>query len=120
LPSLFLDLANASTHTNYLIQIVKEHLFSQKKSPCLTMTGSAQQRSGSLAVISTSWQALFNTFSSFFSAFSNRAESQMCSLHAGPAYYTLLLTVYIFFSKNREVFSFAKSLETSFPTPGAA
>ena len=26
-PSLFLDLANASTHTNYLIQIVKEHCF---------------------------------------------------------------------------------------------
>ena len=44
----------------------------------------------------------------------------MCSLHAGPAYYTLLLTVYIFFSKNEVSFSFARSLETSFPTPGAA
>jgi hypothetical protein len=50
LPSMFLDLANASTHTNYLIQIVKEHLFSQNNS--------ARQRSGSLAVFSTTKQAL--------------------------------------------------------------
>jgi len=77
---LFLDLANASTHTNYLIQIVKEHLLSQKKSPCLTMTYSAQQRSGSLAVISTSLQALFKSFLSFFSAF----EKQSRYLQSAP------------------------------------
>jgi len=72
---LFLDLANASTHTNYLIQIVKEHLFSQKKSPCLTMTDSAQQRSGSLAVVSTNWQALFKSFLRIFSVLQTSQET---------------------------------------------
>jgi hypothetical protein len=38
------------------------------------MTDSAQQRSGSLAVISTSWQALFKTISSFFSAFEKQSR----------------------------------------------
>jgi len=56
LPSLFLDLANASTHTNYLIQIVKEHLLSSEFIKIFEKTLvniSAQQRSGILAVITT-------------------------------------------------------------------
>jgi hypothetical protein len=62
LPSLFLDLANASTHTNYLIQIVKEHLLSFefiKVFEKALVNISAQQRSGILAVITSNWQALF-------------------------------------------------------------
>jgi hypothetical protein len=56
LPSLFLDLANASTHTNYLIQIVKEHLLSFEfieVSEKSSINIIAQQRSGSLAVFLT-------------------------------------------------------------------
>lgn len=34
----------------------------------------------------------------------------MCSLHAGPACYTLLFTVYIFFLKNEASFFFRKKL----------
>jgi hypothetical protein len=74
---MFLDLANASTHTNYLIQIVKEHLFSQNNS--------ARQRSGSLAVISTTRQALFKINLSFFLALKLVQKLTSAALHAGPA-----------------------------------
>jgi len=46
--SLFFDFANASTHTNYLIQIVKE-----------LIEDSPQQRSGSLAEFNHAEQAFF-------------------------------------------------------------
>jgi hypothetical protein len=65
---MFLDLANASAHTNYLIQIVKEHFVSQKKSPIkitIDDNNSVKQRSESLTVISTIRQALLNISFSF-------------------------------------------------------
>ncbi|MCW8852308.1 MAG: hypothetical protein OQK44_06535, partial [Gammaproteobacteria bacterium] len=90
---------------NYLIQIVKEHLFSQKKSPCLTMTDSAQQRSGSLAVVSTNWQALFITFLSFFSVF----EKQSRSLNVLPSrragiLHIIVNCVHLFFKNGASYF----------------
>jgi len=95
---MFLDLANASTHTNYLIQIVKEHLFSQNNS--------ARQRSGSLAVISTTKQALFKINLSFFSTLKTSLETYKCcpSRRAGIIH-IIVICVYLFIKKAGSFFT---------------
>jgi hypothetical protein len=64
------------------------------------MTDSAQQRSGSLTVISTNWQALFKTFLSLFPVFTNRANTQnMLPSRRAGILHIIVYCVHLFFKK---------------------
>jgi hypothetical protein len=83
----FFDLANASTHTNYLIQIVKEHL--------LHVVFIEFTLGKFRATKKRKFSSLFDFVASTFSKKLNIISFKFCRFpNAGRAYYIKLLFVY--------------------------